>query len=156
MVRKHYRIGSIFWLAVGIYTAISAYQLGFGSFRRPGHGFIFFLASLFLIILSAIDLGGTFIGKPKTNKGEKEEPLWLGVRWGKILLVLIGIVVYIYIFNFLGFLLSTFLLMVFLFKAVEPTKWWIVVVSSLTTILIAYVIFNLWLQVPFPTGVLGF
>jgi putative tricarboxylic transport membrane protein len=156
MGEKHYRIGSIFWLAVGMYTAVSAYQLGFGSFRRPGHGFIFFLASLFLIILSAIDLGGTFIRKPKTEKGKKEEPLWLGVRWGKTLLVLIGIVVYIFIFNFLGFLVSTFLLMVFLFKAVEPTKWWIAMVNSLITILIAYVVFNLWLQVPFPTGALGF
>lgn len=156
MEKKHYRIGSIFWLAFGIYTAISAYQLGFGSFRRPGHGFIFLLASLFLIILSAIDLGWTLIANPKTNEGKKEEPLWLGVRWGKILLVLIAIVVYIYVLNFLGFFLSTFLLMIFLFKAVEPTKWWIAVVSSVITIAIVYVVFNLLLQVPFPIGFLGF
>jgi putative tricarboxylic transport membrane protein len=156
MGEKHYRIGSIFWLAVGMYTAVSAYQLGFGSFRRPGHGFIFFLASLFLIILSAIDLGGTFIGKPKTNEDKKEEPLWLGVRWGKILLVLIAIVVYVYLLNFLGFVLSTFLLMIFLFKTVEPTKWWIAVVSSVITIAIVYVVFNLLLKVPFPGGFLGF
>jgi len=155
-VKVHHRVGSIFWLIFGIYTAISAYQLGLGSFRQPGPGFIFFLASLLLIILSAIDLGGTFIGKLKTDKDKKDEPLWLGVRWQKVLLVLIGMLIYIFIFNFLGFLFSTFLLMVFLFKAVEPTRWWISILSSLITILITYSIFNLWLKVPFPTGVLGF
>ena len=152
----HHRVGSIFWLIIGVYTSISAYRLGLGSFRQPGPGFIFFLAALFLLVLSAIDLGSTFIGKPKADKDRKDEPIWLGVRWPKVLMVLVGLSVYIYVFNFLGFLLSTFLLMVFLFKAVEPTKWWVSIMSSLITILIAYGIFNLWLKVPFPQGFLGF
>jgi len=152
----HHRVGSIFWLIIGVYTSISAYRLGLGSFRQPGPGFIFFLAALFLTILSAIDLGSTFIRKPKTDKDKKDEPIWLGVRWPKVLMVLVGLSIYIYVFNFLGFLLSTFLLMVFLFKAVEPTRWWVSIMGSLITILIAYGIFNLWLKVPFPQGFLGF
>ncbi len=151
MLRKNYRIGTIFWLLFGIYIATSARQMRFGSFGRPGPGFIFSLASIFLIILCVIDLGGTFIGKP-----EKEDTLWLGVRWKKILSVLMGIIVYIYVFNWLGFLFSTFLLMAFLFKAVEPTKWWVSIFSSFITISIAYGIFCLWLKVPFPVGFLGF
>jgi len=152
----HHRVGSIFWLAIGAYTAISAYRLGLGSFRQPGPGFIFFLTALFLIILTAIDLGRTFIEKPKAHKDKKDEPIWLGVRWQKVLFVLVGLSIYIYVFNFLGFLLSTFLLMIFLFKAVEPTKWWISILTSLITILISYGIFQLWLKVPFPQGILGF
>jgi hypothetical protein len=155
-MKTHHRVGSIFWLAVGIYTAISAYRLGLGSFRQPGPGFIFFLMALLLTILSAIDLGTTFIGKSKGEKEKPDEPLWLGVRWQKVLLVLVGISVYIYVFNFLGFLFSTLLLMIFLFKAVEPTKWWVSILASVITILISYGVFNLWLKVPFPQGVLGF
>jgi hypothetical protein len=155
-MRTHHRVGSFFWLAIGIYAAISAYRLGLGNFRQPGPGFIFFLMALLLIILSAIDLGTTFIGKSKGEKEKSDGPLWMGVRWQKVLLVLIGISIYIYIFNFLGFLLSTFLLMIFLFKAVEPTRWWVSILASTITILLSYGIFNLWLKVPFPTGVLGF
>lgn len=59
----HYRIGSLFWLLIGVYTAVSAYQLGLGSFRQPGPGFIFFLAASLLVILSVIDWGGTCIGR---------------------------------------------------------------------------------------------
>jgi putative tricarboxylic transport membrane protein len=155
-MKRYYGIESILWLVIGVYTAISAYRLGLGKLRQPGPGFIFFLAASLLIILSIIDLGMALIGKSKTDKDEKNEPIWLGVRWQKVLLVLTGLSIYAYVFNFLGFLLSTFLLMIFLFKAVEPTKWWKSILGTLITILISYGVFRIWLKVPFPTGVLGF
>ncbi len=152
----HHRVGSIFWLAVGVFVAIKAYLLGFGSFRQPGPGFIFFLMALLLTVLSAVDLGTTFIGKAKAGKEKPDEPLWLGVRWQKVLLLLVALSVYVYVFNFLGFLFSTFLLMIFLFRAVEPTKWWVSILASFITILVSYGVFGLWLKVPFPQGILEF
>jgi hypothetical protein len=77
------------------------------------------------------------------------------VRWQKVLIVLGGLSLYIYFFNVLGFIVSTFLLMMFLFKAVEPTKWWVAIASSIITIIFSYLVFEIWLQVPFPRGVLG-
>ncbi|MFB3883957.1 MAG: tripartite tricarboxylate transporter TctB family protein [Thermodesulfobacteriota bacterium] len=155
-MKAHYGIESIFWLAIGVYTAGSAYRLGLGRFRQPGPGFIFFLAALLLIVLSIIDLGMTFIGMYKTGKDRRNESVWLGVKWQKVLLVLAGLSIYTYMFDFLGFVLSTFLLMIFLFKAVDPTKLWKSVLGSLITILVSYGVFKLWLKVPFPTGILGF
>lgn len=155
-MKAHHRDGSIFWLVFGIYVAIHAYSLGLGRFKHPGPGFIFFLASLFLIALSIIDFGISFVGRFKTNKEKEEEPIWSGSRWQKVLLVLVGLSIYTYMFSFLGFLLSVFLLLTFLYKVVEPTKWWISILTSLITTFFSYVIFNLWLGVPFPTGVLGF
>jgi hypothetical protein len=156
MLKIHHRAGGIFWIAIGVYISISAYRLGLGDFHQPGPGFIFFLAALILTILGAIDFISSFIGRPKTEKGKTEKPIWAGVRWQKVLLVLVGLSLYTYLFNVLGFLTSTFLLMIFLFKGVEPTKWWISIVGSLITILISYGIFQLWLKVPFPQGFLGF
>jgi putative tricarboxylic transport membrane protein len=156
MLKTHQRLACFFWLIVGVYTIISAYQLGLGRMRQPGPGFIFLLAALSLVILNTIDLALSFIAKPKTEKEKRDEPVWLNIRWQKIFLTLIGISVYICAFNFLGFLLSTFLLMIFLFKTVEPTKWWVALTSSLITILISYALFRLWLKVPFPQGILGF
>ncbi len=153
MKKVHQRVGSIFWLVVGAFVIIHAYQLGLGRLRNPGPGFIFFLAALFLVFLSLIDLGATFFREAK--KESAREPIW-GPRWKRVLLVLGALSAYIYLFNFLGFFLSTFLLLVFLFMVVEPTKWWIAMASSFVTILISYFLFYRWLMIPFPMGILSF
>ncbi len=151
----HQRMGSIFWLIIGIYVAVASYRLGLGRLYKPGPGFMFFLSSLFLVILSTIDLVGNF-RRPQIEKERKVESIWRGLRWHKVLVVLGSLVAYVYFLNALGFFLSTFFLMVFLYKAVDPTKWWVAVASSLITTLIAYAIFKVWLQVPFPAGILEF
>lgn len=151
----HQQIGNIFLFIIGMYTAIKGYLLGLGNLRHPGPGFIFFVAALLLIILSAIDIIGTSFRKVDKDRDRKQN-LWTGLRWKKVLMVTGILLAYIYSFDFLGFFFSTFFLMVLLFKGVEFTKWWIAILSSLITISISYGIFNVWLKVPFPTGVLGF
>ena len=152
----HSRVGSLFWLAIGVYVAGHSYQLGLGRLRHPGPGCIFFMAALLLIILSAVDLAGTLIGKRERERDKMDLLLWSGFRWQKVLLTLGGLSAYTYFFNFAGFSLSTFLLMIFLYKGIEPTRWWIAIGSSLMTTVLSYVIFEVWLEVPFPKGFVGF
>ncbi len=148
------RIGSFFWLGIGVFTTIGAIRLGVGEVRQPGPGFIFLLAALLLAILSIADLMIPWIGKAK--EGGDGGPTWVNVRWPKVLLVLAGMCIYQLLFKPLGFFVATLLLMIFLFKAVEPTKWWAALLGSLATILSAFGIFKLWLKVPFPSGIFGF
>ena len=129
-------------------------RLSIGSVSQPGPGFIFLLAATLLIVLAVVDLGATFLKKESAAR-EDEEAVWSGIRWQKVVLVLFGISIYICIFKPLGFFVSTFLLIIFLFKAVEPTKWWVAIVGGVVTMLIVYAIFKVWLKVPFPVGVLG-
>jgi len=154
-MKVHQQIGNIFWLMIGMYIAIKGYLLGLGNLRHPGPGFIFLVAALLLIILSVIDIIGTSIRKADKDRDRNENP-WTGLRWEKVLMVVGILFAYIYSFDFLGFFLSTFVLMVLLFKGVEFTKWWIAILSSLITNSISYGIFKVWLKVPFPTGLLGF
>ncbi|MBI5967481.1 MAG: tripartite tricarboxylate transporter TctB family protein [Deltaproteobacteria bacterium] len=144
-------IPSIFWISIGIYVAIQAYLLGLGSFHQPGPGFIFFLAALILTFLSVIDLIATFMARSE----EKEKRIWWGVQWERVLLILGVLSAYVFFWNVLGFLISTFLLMIFLFKGIEPTRWWIALVGGFITTLMAYYIFKVWLAIPFPRGFLG-
>jgi hypothetical protein len=155
-VTVHRRVGSVFWMAIGVYTAIQGYRLGLGRLSHPDRGFVFFLAALVLIIFGAIDLAGTFVKKPKLAKGAGENPLWRGFQWQRVLLVLGGLSAYTYFLNLGGFWLCTFLLMVFLFKGVESTKWWIAIASSLITTLLSFAVFKVWLGVEFPKGFLGY
>ena len=152
-MQRNYRLASIFWLIIGIFVVISAYRLGLSRFGQPGPGLIFFLASFVLIIFSILDLGEIYFRKPQQGSGES---IWAGTRWPRVLLVLGALFAYVFLFNILGFVLSTFVLMAFLFTVVEPRSWWTTVLASLITILASYGIFKIWLKVPFPEGLLGF
>lgn len=146
-------IGSVFWLAVGTYTAVNAIRLGIGNLSHPGPGLIFLLASSVLIISSTIDLISCVI---RVRVGLTSDPsIWRGRRWQIVLIVMATLSCYTLVFQVVGFTLSTFLLMVFLFRLVEPIKWGKAVISSLVATLLAYVIFRIWLGVPFPGGFLG-
>lgn len=149
-----YWVGSIFWIVMGIGVAINAYLLGLGRLHQPGPGFIFFVAAVLLVITGFVDLAMTFVKSLKTN--DEGKYIRLGPRWRKVLLVLAVLCGYVYFFDILGFLFATFILLVFLFKGVEPTRWWITILGSIITIMISYGIFDAWLKVPFPRGFLEF
>jgi putative tricarboxylic transport membrane protein len=154
LLKVHHWLVKIFWLAIGIFVAIHAYQLGVGNFRSPGPGFIFFFAALFLVVLSVMDLTIAYIGRSKTDN--RIDSIWAGVRWHRLLLVLMVLLAYAYFFNIWGFILPTFFLMVFLFKMLEPTKWSFAIIGSIITIITFYMLFKVWLDVPFPKGFMGY
>lgn len=155
-MKKHQQVSSIFWMLVGVYFTISGYRLGIGRLHKPGPGLIFFLAALLLTILSIINLVGTFRGKSVAEEDKKKDSLWSSVRWQKVLIVLGGLVAYACFLEILGFFLSAFLLMFFLYKVVEPTGWLVALVSCIITLFFVYLIFGVWLEVFLPVGFLGF
>jgi len=54
-----HRLGAcIFGVTIGIGAVVHAYQLGLGDLHKPGPGFIFFCAALFLAVMGCVDLGG--------------------------------------------------------------------------------------------------
>ena len=152
----NYLVGSLFWLLIGILTIIGGYHLGLGRVNKPGSGFIFFWAAFLLIILSTIDLAGTIFSKAILEKYKREPPIWTGGRWKNLVMVFLSLVGYIYFLEILGFRISTFLLMIFLFKIVEPTGWFTAIFSSLITVSISWLLFYFLLNVPLPTGLLEF
>jgi hypothetical protein len=80
--------------------------------------------------------------------------VWAGIHWKKIIAVLISLVLYAYFFTTLGFLLSATILLVFLFKAVEPQRWSVAILGAVSSALIAYLVFYVWLGSQLPRGFL--
>jgi putative tricarboxylic transport membrane protein len=142
----------LFWTLLGLFASLHAYRLGIGHLQQPGPGFIFFLSGIGLTLLGIVNL---FMTAREKASGEVP-PLWRGLKWYKVLFVLIALALFGALLNSAGFLLSTFLLMLFLFKGVEPTRWWVALGSSVVTVLLSYLIFVKWLEVPFPMNVFGF
>ena len=128
------------------------YDLELGTLRDPGSGFMFFWVGILMMGLSA----SVFIRALKMKgDGKKASILGKDIRWKKVLVVLAGLFLYAYVFTSLGFILTTGLLLLFLFKAIEPQKWSWAVLGAVVSTLAAYGVFQLWLGSQLPKGILG-
>jgi putative tricarboxylic transport membrane protein len=104
-----------------------------------------------LILLSVFLLAQTLREK-ETGQGVEKIASQGLIRIGATLASLVGFAL---VLERLGFLLSTFLLMVLLLRAIEAPKWSKVFVVALSTALIAYFLFAWLLGIPLPAGILG-
>ncbi len=139
-------------MALGIGITYGGYDLELGTLRDPGSGFMFFWLGIIMMALSA-----SILIRALKMKGDGERVSILGedIRWKKILAVLAGLFLYAYVFSYLGFILTTGLLLLFLFKAIEPQKWSWAVLGAIVSTLSAYGVFQLWLGSQLPRGLLG-
>jgi len=139
-------------MAMGIGISYGGYDLHLGNLRDPGPGFMFFWVGVIMIGLSLIVLI-----KAVREKGQRGElkVLWTQIRWKKVLLVLAALFVYAYVLTPLGFIPTTILLLIFLFKAVEPQKWSYAILGAVVCTLAAYGLFGFWLGCQLPQGLLG-
>ena len=132
--------------------SIGGYKLDLGTLHEPGSGFIFFWVGLIMAGLSVGILAGAL--RKAAGPGEFKA-MWTQIRWGKTLMVVGSLFLYGLVFTYLGFILSTFLLLLFLFKAIEPQKWYVAISGSIISTLTAYGVFQLWLGSQLPRGLLG-
>ena len=146
----HDRTSSLFFLIVSVIVFIGSIQLGLGTTRQPGPGFITFGASGLLGILSLIGTARTFV-----KKKESEETLFKGTLWRRVVLSGFAILAFALIMPTLGYLITTFLLMLFLYFMIHEQKWYWVVTSSLLCSLGSYYLFSKLLNCQFPDGLFG-
>jgi putative tricarboxylic transport membrane protein len=142
--------GALFWVAVGILACYGATRLGLGSVTEPGPGFIFFWSGLILMILSFIVLADSVRSSDDKIQEMGE------MNWVKIVLVLVSLFFYAFFLERLGFVLTTFVLLSFLLGWSERTNWARSVEVASATALVSYAIFELWLKIRLPKGILGF
>ena len=138
-------------LALAGYIFLAAGTLPFGTMRVPQTAFFPRTLAVLLGIMSLILLARALAGREALGGGEKIETQ----GWIRIAVTLMTLAGFALVLERLGFLLTTFLLMISLLRAIETQKWRKVVVVALATALISYAIFSLLLGVPLPAGLLG-
>ncbi len=143
--------GSLFWLLVAVYVCTESFRLGLGTPRSPGMGFMTFGASVLLGIFSLIVFFRGFLKKEET-KGEIPPA---GRLWIRVCVVAIALLFYSSFMPVLGYLITTFLLMTFLFGIIRKMNWWWVLVSSFVSTFATYYTFSKWLNCQFPYGIFG-
>ncbi|MGE0225577.1 MAG: tripartite tricarboxylate transporter TctB family protein [Acetobacteraceae bacterium] len=138
-------------LALAAYLAYEAMDLGLGEPSDPGSGYIQFWTACIMGVLGLIQLVQSMLpGGDKTSLGS----VFAGLRWGKVLYVVGLLVAYAAVLQTLGFVLTTFILLLILFKTVEPQGWGVSLIGSAVTTLVAWAVFVAWLGTQMPSGTL--
>jgi len=143
----------LFWLGISIFVCIESIRSGIGAFHSPGSGFLPFWCGVILAVFSLILVTTSTL--MKQWKGRITD-LWKGTEWNKVIWVLFSLFLYPFVLPFVGYLIATFGLMIFLISIMGRSKVWIPGVSAFIIVLVTYVIFHLLLDVRLPTGILGF
>jgi len=138
-------------LALAGYIFLAASALPFGTARVPQTAFFPKTLALLLAILSLVVLAQA-LARAKTTFDSNKIGSAGWFRIGATLATLAGFAL---VLERLGFLLSTFLLMVCLLRAIEAQSWGKIIAVALATSLITYGLFARLLGVPLPAGVLG-
>jgi len=90
------------------------------------------------------------------EKEKRASPFRLGREsWRRIALAVGVLLAFGFSVDFLGYTLSSFLLVAILLRAIEPMRWWLIIIIALSTSVISYGIFGWLLQTPLPTGIFG-
>ncbi len=144
---------SLVWLGIAILICIHSLRLSLGTFRNPGPGFLSFFAALIVGVLALV----VFLQSGRISpSAEKSKPLWMDQSRGrKMVLTVAALIGYAVIMNYLGFLLSTFVFLVFLLRVIEPQRWPVALLGSIAASVAFFCLFELGLKSQLPKGPLG-
>ena len=127
-----------------------ASRLAFGSIRVPQTGFFPSILATLLLLFSIALLIQT---RRQAGGANREEPI-KSEAWIRISITLAAMLGFALVLEKLGFLLSTFTVMLLLLRVIEPQKWSRVIAIAVATALVSYFLFARLLNIPLPPGVL--
>ena len=141
-------------LALGIsaFILLQGRELGLGRASDPGSGFILFWTGVIMTALSGALLVQSLVVRAEAAAGMGDA--FRGLRWGKVLYVMALMLLYASVVEYFGFILTTAVLLLVLFKTVEPQSWRVAIIGSALTTLGAWAVFVAWLGTQLPVGLL--
>jgi putative tricarboxylic transport membrane protein len=146
-MKRAYLITHCTWFVLALAVAAEAGRLGFGSFSRPGPGFLPFLAGMTLAGLALLALAQTAFSK-RTGAGagfKVGDMIRIGTVAGVLFL-------YVFLWDVIGFVTASGLLLIFLFRCIEPLRWRTVFLATGVTLAITHILFSVLLGARLPTG----
>ncbi len=141
-------IAALFWLAIAAGITAAGYDLRLGTLSDPGSGFLVFWVGVIMVTLAVVAV----VQGLRQPAGAGIASLWTGLRWRHVPYVTALLAIYAASLTWLGFPLATVLLLLVLFKTVDPQGWLTAIVGALATTAIAYLVFARWLGTQLPLG----
>jgi len=132
-------------LALGASAVFESSKLAFGTIHSPAPGFFPWWTSV-LIVLLALVLLIQALTLRSGAAGERPG------RIAKVAALLIVLSAYTFLLDPLGYPLCTFLLVLFMLRAIDPQRWTVALGMAVISAVGSYVVFAVWLSVPLPRG----
>jgi len=149
-MKKYDLYGGLFWLLIGLFVSGMGMKFGLGTFSYPGPGFFPLLVGL---ILSFLSLGILILAmKERTLDAHFTE--WPDFA-RNVFITLAVLFAYSFSLEYLGYIIGSSLLMIYLFKVPGAQRWWFSTLVTLVTIALTYYFFGVLLQAQFPRGSLN-
>jgi len=149
MERKDHFSGIFLILFSGI-TIYLALKLPLGNIARPGPGFFPLILSIIIGLLALLFLFRALRSKGKSEFLTGERPT---TKW-KVFYLLGDLCLYAFLYQKLGFIISTWIFLVSL-KPIVKKKWIPVLLGSLFISISVFLFFNYLLKVELPMGILA-
>ena len=150
-------IGSLFWIAFGIFFITGSLKAGLIRKGIPGPGFVPFISAIVLISLA---LSIFILSLRATKEGERDiEKDYFRPKKGsfaKSSIALLVLFAYGFFLEYSGYLLTTLIFMLFATRLVEPPKWRTSFIVAVMTAVVSYILFVIVLGIQLPPGVWEF
>lgn len=132
-------------LTLGAAAVYESSKLPFGTIHAPGPGFFPWWTSIIIVLLALILMVQGLASRSRTDREGSG-------RIVRVALLLVVLSTYTFLLDPLGYLLSTFLLVLFMLRAVDSQRWTVALGMAAITAVGSYFVFAVWLSVPLPRG----
>lgn len=140
-----YRLGAAVPLALGALALVLAYRLSLRDFTDPGPGLWPFITALVVVMSAVAVLVTERDGRDYESFSRAARDIGLG---------LVSLLVFIALFEQIGFLIPSFLLLVFWLRVLGRESWTLTLAIAVASTAAFYVVFATLLGVPFPPDIL--
>jgi hypothetical protein len=125
---------------------VTAGGYGVGSFVSPGAGFW-----PFYIALAMLGLAAGLIARPAPDGSAPDQP---ASRWGRFQIALASLAFYVLALEWLGYLLTTAVLLFVQLRWVEDRSWRGSLLTAIVAAVVSLIVFRTLLKTPLPLGIL--
>lgn len=135
-------------LALSIFVVLSGVWLKLGTINDPGSGYVLFYAGLLMVVFSLIILYGAV-----KDGGPTFLSLWRHVLWTKPLLVIGLLIAFALVFETIGFLASTMILLIALLRVIDPVVWTRAIPIAILVPFVCWYVLQKLLLIQLPSGI---
>ena len=143
-------LAALFWLLIAVGITASGWELRLGRLNDPGSGFMIFWIG---VAMTALSLGALALALRQPAQAGLRG-LWAGLRWRHVPYVAVLLATYAWLLPLVGFPILTIVLLLILFKTIEPQRWSVAIIGALAATGVTWLVFGRWLGTQLPTGTL--
>ncbi len=146
----------ILWVLLGLAISIWSATFPFGGLKDPGPAFLPLGCGVILIILGVVMLIRVTFRNTGSGTTASEPLLPKGAGGRRVGLTLGGMALSAILLVPFGFVLTIFLLVLFLMRTIQPKKWRVAAFYAFVCAAGSFLVFKVLLHTQLPIGFLGF